>query len=129
MIAQILQNLLSNALRYTWQGNITVGAEAIEPGRSVRCWVSDTGTGIEPGRLERVFDKLESDRLHEGGLGLGLSIVKQLVEAHGGLVDVESRVNVGTTFFFTIPDLEGKPRDEDRDLERQRDSGAGGAAV
>lgn len=107
MLSQIFQNLLSNALRYTMEGAVTVGAASIEPRRSVRCWVSDTGRGIEPHRLTRIFDKLESDRLHEGGLGLGLSIVKQLVEAHGGRVTVESEVGRGSTFFFTIPDVEG----------------------
>jgi signal transduction histidine kinase len=104
MLSQIFQNLLSNALRYTPRGEIEAGAEAIGSGMSVRCWVRDTGSGIEPHRLEKIFEKLESDRLHEGGLGLGLSIVKQLVEAHGGAVVVESQVGHGSTFFFTIPD-------------------------
>lgn len=104
MLSQIFQNLLSNAVRYTTRGTIEVGAEAMGHGLSVRCWVLDTGSGIESRRLEKVFDKLESDRLHDGGLGLGLSIVKQLVEAHGGEVVVESEVGRGSTFSFTIPD-------------------------
>ena len=104
MLSQVLQNLLSNALRYTKHGEIEVGAEATDGGVSARCWVRDTGSGIESHRLERIFEKLESDRLHEGGLGLGLSIVKQLVEAHGGAVVVESEVGRGSTFYFTIPD-------------------------
>lgn len=106
MLSQIFQNLLSNALRYTSSGQIVVGAETL-PGekRTVRCRVSDTGCGIEPHRLGKIFDKLESDRIHEGGLGLGLSIVKQLVEAHGGAVRVESEVGRGSTFSFTIPDV------------------------
>ncbi|HET8713522.1 MAG TPA: HAMP domain-containing sensor histidine kinase [Gemmatimonadales bacterium] len=105
MLSQIFQNLLSNALRYTKSGQIVVGAETLAGDeRVVRCWVSDTGCGIEPHRLNKIFDKLESDRIHEGGLGLGLSIVKQLVEAHGGAVRVESEVGRGSTFSFTIPD-------------------------
>lgn len=104
MLAQILQNLLSNAIRYTPQGRITIGARAEGPGLSLRCWVEDTGTGIEPERIEKIFEKLETDRLHEGGLGLGLSIVKQLVHAHGGDVSVQSRMGEGSTFSFTIPD-------------------------
>jgi two-component system sensor histidine kinase ChiS len=108
MLSQVLQNLISNALRYTTSGEIRVGAETLEGGHghSVRCWVRDTGRGIEPHRIARIFEKLESDRLHEGGLGLGLSIVKQLVEAHGGTVTVDSEVGRGSTFFFTIPDDE-----------------------
>lgn len=109
MLSQIFQNLLSNAARYTKRGQIEAGAESAGADRSVRCWVRDTGSGIEPRRLARVFDKLESDRLHEGGLGLGLSIVKQLVEAHGGAVVVESEVGRGTTFYFTIPDVAERP--------------------
>ena len=108
MLSQILQNLISNALRYTTRGEIRIGAENVRGGHghSVRCWVADTGCGIEPQRIGRIFEKLESDRLHEGGLGLGLSIVKQLVEAHGGSVTVDSEVGRGSTFFFTIPDDE-----------------------
>jgi len=105
MLSQIFQNLISNALRYTTRGEIQIGAEREGSGRSARCWVRDTGSGIEPHRLPKIFDKLESDRLHEGGLGLGLSIVKQLVEAHGGAVVVESKVGRGATFYFTIPDV------------------------
>ena len=108
MLSQVLQNLISNAVRYTTRGEIRIGAESVEGGHghSVRCWVADTGSGIEPERISRIFEKLESDRLHEGGLGLGLSIVKQLVEAHGGSVTVESEIGRGSTFFFTIPDDE-----------------------
>ncbi|MFN2570851.1 MAG: sensor histidine kinase [Gemmatimonadales bacterium] len=104
MLSQIFQNLLSNAVRYTKQGAITCGAEPTGAGRGVRCWVQDTGRGIERDRLGKIWKKLESDRLHEGSLGLGLSIVKQLVEAHGGTVSVESEVGRGSTFSFTIPD-------------------------
>jgi len=108
MLSQIFQNLISNALRYTTRGQIRIGAERLEGGHghSVRCWVADTGCGIEQNRIGRIFEKLESDRLHEGGLGLGLSIVKQLVEAHGGSVTVDSEVGRGSTFFFTIPDAD-----------------------
>lgn len=104
MLAQIFQNLLSNAIRYTPSGAITIGARTEGHGRSARCWVRDTGTGIEPHRLTKIFDKLETDRPHEGGMGLGLSIVRQLVEAHGGIVTVESEVGRGSTFSFTLPD-------------------------
>src|ERR1051326_991573 len=103
LIAQVFQNLLSNAIRYTQHGQIVVGAERLDEGQTVRCWVRDTGTGIVPERLGRIFDKLETDPQRTDGLGLGLAIVKQVVEAHGGQVFVESKLNEGATFSFTLP--------------------------
>jgi signal transduction histidine kinase len=102
LLTQIIQNLLSNAIRYTSHGQIVIGAEYIDEGQTARCWVSDTGDGIAPERLGRVFDKLETDPRH-GGMGLGLAIVKQVVEAHGGQVSAESKLGEGSTFSFTIP--------------------------
>jgi signal transduction histidine kinase len=103
LLGQVFQNLLSNALRYTTEGQIVIGAQCIDDGKTVRCWVNDTGTGIEPERLGRVFDKLETDADRQGGLGLGLAIVKKVVEAHGGQVFVQSEIGVGSTFTFIIP--------------------------
>ena len=69
-----------------------------------RCWVQDTGAGIDGERLHKVFEKLETDQQPEKrGVGLGLAIVKQIVELHGGTVTVESRVGEGSTFTFEIP--------------------------
>lgn len=104
MLTQVFQNLLSNAIKYTRAGQIIVGAE--RTGNVVRCWVSDTGAGIPPERLGKVFDKLETDPQRKGGLGLGLAIVKQIVEAHGGQVFVESRVGEGSKFSFTLKERE-----------------------
>jgi signal transduction histidine kinase len=103
LLGQVFQNLVSNALRYTTQGQIAIGAQSIDEGQTVRCWVSDTGAGIEPDRLGRVFDKLETDADRKGGMGLGLAIVKQVVEAHGGKVFVESELGKGSTFTFLVP--------------------------
>ena len=103
LLGQVFQNLVSNALRYTTRGQIAIGAQSIDEGQTVRCWVSDTGTGIEPDRLGRVFDKLETDADRKGGMGLGLAIVRQVVEAHGGKVFVESELGKGSTFTFLVP--------------------------
>jgi signal transduction histidine kinase len=103
MLSLIFQNLISNAIDYTSNGKVTVGARADEGAAAVECWVSDNGAGIPADRLEKVFDKLESDRGRRGGMGLGLAIVKQFVEAHGGQVSVESELGRGSTFRFTIP--------------------------
>ena len=104
MLTLIFQNLISNAIDYTPNGEVTIGARKIAETQAVECWVSDTGAGIPAERLEKVFDKLETDPDRQSGLGLGLAIVKQFVEAHGGQVAVDSELGRGSRFRFTIPD-------------------------
>jgi two-component system, OmpR family, phosphate regulon sensor histidine kinase PhoR len=103
LIVQVFQNLLSNAIEYTSDGEIVTGAAVSERDHTVRCWVEDTGTGISEDRLGKVFDRLETDPQKEGGVGLGLAIVKQIVEAHGGQIRVRSKLGEGSTFEFTLP--------------------------
>jgi len=103
MLTLIFQNLISNAIDYTPNGEVLIGGRVMEGSDAVECWVSDNGAGIPADRLEKVFDKLETDPEKKGGMGLGLAIVKQFVEAHGGKVTVESEVGRGSTFRFTIP--------------------------
>jgi signal transduction histidine kinase len=104
MLSLIFQNLISNAIDYTPNGEVVVGARAGEgSAAAVECWVCDNGAGIPADRLEKVFDKLESDPDRRSGMGLGLAIVKQFVEAHGGEVSVVSELGRGSTFRFTIP--------------------------
>jgi signal transduction histidine kinase len=102
LLTQVFQNLVSNAIQHTQGGEIQVKAWRTDPGSSVRCSVTDNGRGIPEDRLEKVFEKLETDG-DKGGMGLGLAIVKQFVEAHGGQVTVESKLGAGSTFTFTIP--------------------------
>jgi signal transduction histidine kinase len=104
-VEQILINLLSNALRHTEQGTIQIGAT--QKGNFVELYVKDTGTGITPENLKHVFERFwradPSRNQATGGTGIGLTIVKKLVELQGGTVWVESTLGQGTTFHFTLP--------------------------
>lgn len=103
LLTQVFQNLLSNAIDYTPGGKITIGARAISTDDLVECWVSDDGAGIPEELIEKVFERLETDPEKKGGTGLGLAIVKEVVEAHRGQVTVESKLEEGATFRFTLP--------------------------
>lgn len=105
-VGLILSNLLSNAIKFTPEGGrIEVAAQNYLKGVLVS--VHDNGGGIAPADQERIFDRFYQARVNHiaghGGIGLGLTIVKQLVELHEGQVWVESEVGKGATFFFTLP--------------------------
>lgn len=102
-IAQVLSNLVGNAIKFTPSGGqISVSAEAVDG--IVRVSVTDTGPGIPVDQLGRVFDRFwQSRRSSPHGAGLGLSIAKGIVEAHGGRISASSQMGVGTTFAFTMP--------------------------
>lgn len=107
-LEQVLINLMDNAIKYTPPGgNIQISCEQ-EDG-FLKVSVKDTGPGIPEGERERVFERfyrVETDRsTSTGGRGLGLSIAKHIVEAHGGAIWVESALGKGSTFCFTIPVL------------------------
>jgi len=105
-IGQVLGNLLSNALTHTPSGGeVVVAAQARES--EVELSVSDTGEGILPEHLPYIFERFyradKSRSRATGGTGLGLAIARQLVEAHGGRIEVESEVGQGAVFTFTLP--------------------------
>ena len=102
LLRRVFQNLIANAIKYTPRGEVILGAHDIGNG-DVECFVRDNGAGIPSDRLDAVFDKLETDSDADGALGLGLTIVKTFVEAHGGKVTVSSEVGKGSTFTFVIP--------------------------
>jgi PAS domain S-box-containing protein len=102
-LLQVLSNLVGNALKFTPAGGaVRVGAEGA--GEAVRFWVSDTGRGIDPEHLPRLFERFwQARRGDRQGLGLGLSIAKAIVDAHGGRIWAESTPGAGSTFSFTLP--------------------------
>jgi len=97
---------LSNALTHTPSGGEIIVAAQVR-GSKVELSVSDTGEGISPEHLPYIFERFHrADRSRAratGGTGLGLAIAKQLVEAHGGRIGVESQVGESATFTFTLP--------------------------
>ena len=105
-IAQAVGNLLDNAVTHTPEGgNVTVSAQAVAD--AVEVVVADTGPGIAPGDLQRVFDRFyradPSRSRSTGGTGLGLTIARRLVEAHGGSIEAESVVGQGSRFVIRLP--------------------------
>lgn len=102
-LLQIFENLLGNAIKFTKPGGrVVVGARPLD--RDVLLWVSDTGVGVAASDLPRLFDRFwQAPYARRLGAGLGLPIVKGLVEAHGGRIWVDSEPGVGTTFRFTLP--------------------------
>jgi signal transduction histidine kinase len=105
-LRQILYNLISNAVKFTDRGGI-VRVRARRDEDRVSIAVIDTGIGIAPADLSRLYRSFEQLTLpsgdRPGGTGLGLALTKRLVEMHGGTIDVESELGVGTTFTVRIP--------------------------
>ena len=113
MISQVIVNLLSNAVKYTpTGGSVTVAVDVDEIEGVVRVSVTDTGVGIPEDEIGHVFDKfyrVEANKSQAKGTGLGLNLVKQIVEKlHGGRVFVKSQVGKGSTFGFELPVARGK---------------------
>lgn len=106
-LAQILHNLVGNALRYTPAGGRVTLRGSVEPPASIRFEVADTGAGIAPDELPHIFERFyrvdHSRGRQGGGSGLGLAIVQQLVTLQGGAIGVESAPGRGSRFWFTLP--------------------------
>ena len=108
-LRQVLLNLGSNAIKFTHNGEVAIDLRLIDgdaAGASLRCEVRDTGIGIPAERLESLFQPFSqidtSTTRHYGGTGLGLSIVRRLVALMGGETGVESTVDAGSSFWFTV---------------------------
>ena len=119
-LSQIIQNLVNNALKFTFVGSITISARRESKGKMINIAVTDTGIGIPKEKQSVVFERLRqvdeaADRKF-GGTGLGLAISKDLVTAMGGEFNLTSREGVGSTFSFTIPFV----RSRDKEAEELR---------
>jgi len=106
MLMTILRNLISNAIKFTPEGG-TITLNAKEKDFMVEISVSDTGVGITPDAIEKIFridvNYTTKGTNNESGTGLGLIVCKEFVEKHEGKIWVISEVNKGSTFFFTLP--------------------------
>lgn len=105
-ISQVLRNFLENAIKHTNSGGkITVSAQQFD--NQIKVSVTDTGEGIPPEDLPNMFERFyrvdKSRARNGGGSGLGLTIAKRLIEAHGGTIGVQSEFGKGSCFFFTLP--------------------------
>jgi two-component system phosphate regulon sensor histidine kinase PhoR len=103
-LERALGNLVANAIKFTdAPGTVTVRAE--NAGAHVAISISDTGIGIEPEQVARVFERFyKTDRGRDGGgIGLGLAIVKHIAQAHEGTISVQSRPGRGSTFTLRLP--------------------------
>jgi signal transduction histidine kinase len=106
-LRQILNNLVSNAVKFTSEGYVRITAQHVPDERVVTVSVEDTGIGIAPEHIEVIFERFRqvdgSSSRRAGGTGLGLNITKRLVEMHGGRIWVESELGKGSKFSFTMP--------------------------
>jgi signal transduction histidine kinase len=107
-ITWVLLQLLDNAIKFTPQGGKVKVDAALEDGL-VKVSVTDTGIGISPDRIEEIFEPFhqldESDKRHYGGTGLGLALVRRIVEAHGTRIKVQSEIGKGSRFEFELPSV------------------------
>jgi len=121
-LMQVINNLLNNAVKYTKKGTIQFGYNLLS-NKKIEFFVNDTGIGIDKEKQQIIFDQfrrsneLKSDE--SGGTGLGLSISKKLIELMDGNISVDSSLNKGSKFTFTLP-IERKPCPEDTTSEKTK---------
>jgi signal transduction histidine kinase len=99
-VVQVLSNLIGNAIKFTARGSVSV--IAAKEDKSVRIAVADTGSGIAPDQLPRLFDRFWRAQAHRHGAGLGLFIARGIIAAHGSKLEVETTYGVGTKFHFCL---------------------------
>jgi signal transduction histidine kinase/FixJ family two-component response regulator len=111
-LLEVLENLIDNAVKFTRPGgSVTVGATGRE--RDLLVWVKDSGSGVSPEHLPHLFDRFwQAQKTDRRGTGLGLTICKAIVEAHGGRIWAESTAGVGTTLYFSLPSASAEDQPE-----------------
>ena len=103
-LTQVFSNLVSNALKHTTKGSITIGYRLIDDTQNIEFFVKDTGSGIEPSFIEHIFDTYASqDADKNQGFGLGLALCKIIVEKLGGSISCNSQLGKGSEFIFKLP--------------------------
>jgi len=118
-IERVISNLVINALRHTKHGEIKINAEQRDGNVAVS--ICDTGSGIPTEYLPHIFDKfVQVPDAPTGGAGLGLTISKSIVEAHGGQISVQSQVGRGSTFTFTLPLADGSERAARKEIRNEQ---------
>ena len=100
-IMQVITNFLTNASKFTYAGEIRLGFERTD--KNIRVYVKDTGIGIEPEKVDHIFERFVKLNSFAQGTGLGLSICQMIIEKIGGDIGVTSELGKGSTFYFTIP--------------------------
>ena len=116
-VFQVFSNLIGNAFKFTKAGSISYGYKLV--GNQIVFHVTDTGTGIEPEKIERVFERFAKLNNYAQGTGLGLSICKTIIERLGGEISVSSVVGQGTTFTFTLPYESDQSTENTKEEKRQ----------
>ena len=115
-------NLLTNAINYTPSGGKIYLSARSDHGNRLRIKIKDTGAGISPEDINRIFDRFyrgEKSRTREaGGSGLGLAITREIVARHHGNVEVESTLGQGSTFTIVLPRFEKSSRNENNGNDR-----------
>jgi len=116
-VQQVFANLIGNAIKFTREGgSIRVGARRAKG--EIVLSVSDTGTGIPEDQVAHIFEPYWQAGTHrKGGIGLGLSIVKAIVDAHGGRIWIESALEKGSSFYFTLPAADAPRAEADKEAE------------
>jgi len=125
-IGQVLLNLLGNAVKFTPRGG-AIQVRVVTTEADVRIEVEDSGIGIAESNMSKLFEKFfqidPSTTREKGGAGLGLSISKALIEAHGGQIGVESRLGSGSTFWFSLPRAEASASSDEKLPARPQEQG------
>jgi signal transduction histidine kinase/CheY-like chemotaxis protein len=131
-VSQVVRNLVSNALKFTERGEVRVSAR-LQPGGLLAIAVSDTGIGIEPENLERVFEEFGqvATPLHDKvkGTGLGLPLARRLAHILGGTLEVQSTPGLGSTFTLLVPTQHPEAREMEAMVERSRKRAPGRGSV